>query len=533
MRVKTVQINWHDKLPIFSVDFDNNYVASNGLQGGWRFATGGGDNNVRLWRLRTAQEREQQPQQPAVEFLASLNRHTAPVNVVRFSPSSSMLASAGDDGVIIIWRQQAADASETSARALPASMEGGGLEDDGFVEPEVWRPVAMLRGSLADICDLAWSPGGNFLVSASVDNTARIWDAREARCLQVLADHSHYVQGVAWDPLGEFIATQSSDRSLRVYRWVASRDPREIKSGTEVVALLVTHYSMPLPTSGQNEEEEREEESALADGMEGVELQSTKALDDEPEKTDCSDTPATAEATAPPLPPPPPATRSQRLFHDDNLASFFRRPSISPDGRLLAAAAGVQRDRSARNTSYIWARDALQAPPVLSLAGHAKPVVATRWAPCRFAAIKRTDDAPLAGAWLADDTDSRMMLAVASQSSVAIYDTSMGGGAIGLMSGLHYAAITDLAWTYDGSHMVLTSIDGFASVVSVDQPSAAMNIPAQLATEPAPASEITGRDREPLAVGGVVVAHSQTPAASDSAANKGKKRLAPTLISQL
>ncbi|KAJ1879596.1 Chromatin assembly factor 1 subunit, partial [Coemansia sp. S17] len=130
MRVKTVQINWHDKLPIFSVDFDHNYVNSSG---GWRFATGGGDNNVRLWRLRTPSEREREPKQPAVEFLASLNRHTAPVNVVRFSPCSSKLASAGDDGVIIIWRQQ--QTTEETLRAPPATMEGV-LEDDGFVEPE-------------------------------------------------------------------------------------------------------------------------------------------------------------------------------------------------------------------------------------------------------------------------------------------------------------------------------------------------------------------------------------------------------------
>ncbi|KAJ2746233.1 Chromatin assembly factor 1 subunit [Coemansia sp. BCRC 34301] len=522
MRVKTVQINWHDKLPIFSVDFDHVYVNANASQGGWRFATGGGDNNVRLWRLRTAQEREQLPHQPAVEFLASLNRHTAPVNVVRFSPCSSKLASAGDDGVIIIWRQQIADPSDTAVRAPPASLEGGGLEDDGFVEPEVWRPVAMLRGSLADICDLAWSPDGNFLVSASVDNTARVWDAREARCLQVLAGHSHYVQGVAWDPLGEFIATQSSDRSLRVYRWVASRDSREIKPGAEVVALLATHYSMPLATTLPNEGDELEEESALADGMEGVELHSTKDLDNGPEK------PTTETAAH----PHPPIARSQRLFHDDNLASFFRRPSISPDGRLLAAAAGVQRDRSARNTSYVWARDALHAPPVLSLAGHAKPVVATRWAPCRFAAIKRTGDTPASDAWLADDKDSRMMLAVASQSSVAIYDTSMDGRAIGLMSGLHYAAITDLSWTRDGSHMVLTSIDGFASVVSIDQPSAAIDIPAPLAEESDPASAVMGQCHEQLANGGATVAQSQHHAASYSS-SKGKKRMAPTFVSQL
>ncbi|KAJ2801233.1 Chromatin assembly factor 1 subunit [Coemansia furcata] len=520
MRVKTVQINWHDKLPIFSVDFDHNYVNSNG---GWRFATGGGDNNVRLWRLRTPEERELEPQQPAVEFLASLNRHTAPVNVVRFSPCSSKLASAGDDGVIIIWRQQAD--TGVASRAPPTTMEGA-LEDDGFVEPEVWRPVAMLRGSLADICDLAWSPDGSFLVSASVDNTARIWDAREARCLQVLADHSHYVQGVVWDPLGEFIATQSSDRSLRVYRWVASRDPREIKSGTEVVSLFASHYSMPLPASGKEEDGDGDEEDALADGMEGVELQSAEVHDNE--SMEVAAATGVVSATAETVAAVPTTNRSQRLFHDDNLASFFRRPSISPDGRLLAAAAGVQKDRSARNTSYIWARDALQAPPVLSLAGHAKPVVATRWAPCRFAAITNTD-APVVSVWLADDIDTRMMLAVASQSSVAIYDTSMGGGAIGLMSGLHYAAITDLAWTRDGSHMILTSIDGFASIASIDQPSAAIDIPIPLAADSGCFASGMADHNPEVAIS----TPTQHHATSDSSNNKGKKRLAPMLISQL
>ncbi|KAJ1935991.1 Chromatin assembly factor 1 subunit, partial [Linderina macrospora] len=283
MRVKTVQINWHDKLPIFSVDFDHNYKAASG---GWRFASGGGDNNVRIWRLKPQSERDASPQSPAVEFLASLNRHQRPVNIVRFSPVSSTLASAGDDGVIILWRQ-----------TEPAGRQNLVEADDGFVEPETWRPVRMLRGSLADICDLAWSPSGRYVVSASVDNTARIWDADDGRCVQVLADHSHYVQGVAWDPSGDFIVTQGSDRSMRVYRWAAAAD---VRPGADPATLVATHFSMPR---------------ADADADEGA------------------------------------GARSQRLFHDDTLASFFRRPSVSPDGCLLATAAGVQREKL-RNCSY-------------------------------------------------------------------------------------------------------------------------------------------------------------------------------------
>ncbi|KAI9474487.1 Chromatin assembly factor 1 subunit [Coemansia sp. RSA 989] len=432
MRVKTVQINWHDRLPIFSVDFDHSWQGD-----GWRFSTGGGDNNVRIWRLRSPQDplHEAQP----VEFLASLNRHTAPVNVVRFSPASGRLASAGDDGVIIIWRQ---------VDSPPAALADH-LEDSAG--KETWRPAAMLRGSLADICDLAWSPDGAFLVSASVDNTARVWDAREARCVQVLADHSHYVQGVAWDPLNEFVATQSSDRSLRIYRWLGSRSRR---AGEQVARLEASHRSMPA-----------------ADGR----------------------------------------SHRQRLFHDDNLASFFRRPSVSPDGRLLATAAGVQRQPAdARNACFIWARDRLRAEPVLRLAGHAKPIVATRWAPCMFAEA----GAGAGAGWLSQGP--RMMLAVASQSAVSLYDTSVGARAVGLMDGLHYAAIADLAWAADGSHLVIVSIDGFASVASLDQPTAALPLPLPL-HDPVPEAQPASRP-------------AANPAAHKSQA---RKRVAPTLVSTL
>ncbi|KAJ2237370.1 Chromatin assembly factor 1 subunit [Coemansia sp. RSA 1722] len=463
MRVKTVQINWHDKLPIFSVDFDHHYT--NETHGGWRFATGGGDNNVRIWRLRTPEERENDAQQPAVEFLASLNRHAAPVNVVRFSPTTSRLASAGDDGAIIIWRQTA--------------------ETDNN-DPETWRPASMLRGSPADISDLAWSPCGRFIASASVDNTVRIWDAADARCVQVLADHSHYVQGVAWDPLGEFLVTQSSDRSMRAYRWHAHVAAAG-KPGATLATQLSTHWSMPRVVDA----EASDEDSAGADTEAGVQ-------------------------TVRPV-------RRTRLFHDDNLTSFFRRPAISPDGRLVATAAGVQRSGPAHNTCFVWARDGLMNAPVLSLGGHAKPVVATRWTPCCFEQRQNGDS------WVSGDKEEtqRVMLAVATQNSVAVYDTSVGGRAVALMAGLHYAAITDVAWSSDGSHLVVASLDGFASVAAIDQPTLPIAAHPRASVDVA---EIATPVVQPVDASALAAAEA---AAAEAARLKGKKRLAPTFVSAL
>jgi chromatin assembly factor 1 subunit B len=85
------------------------------------------------------------------------------------------------------------------------------------------------------VYDLAWSPTGEYIISGSTDNVARIFLVSEGdhirpchlgsmvfttssgKCVSEIAEHNHYVQGVAWDPLNEFIATQSSDRFMHVY----------------------------------------------------------------------------------------------------------------------------------------------------------------------------------------------------------------------------------------------------------------------------------------------------------------------------
>jgi chromatin assembly factor 1 subunit B len=70
----------------------------------------------------------------------------------------------------------------------------------------------VFRGSTSEMYDIAWSPDELFIISANMDNSARIYSIQDQRCIHVLTDHSHFVQGVAWDPKSMFLATQSSDR---------------------------------------------------------------------------------------------------------------------------------------------------------------------------------------------------------------------------------------------------------------------------------------------------------------------------------
>jgi chromatin assembly factor 1 subunit B len=76
-----------------------------------------------------------------------------------------MIASAGDDGNILTW--------------VPAEHhEHTAFGDDGLEDKETWRVKNMSRALGTEIYDLAWSPDGTFIISGSMDNIARIYNAQ-------------------------------------------------------------------------------------------------------------------------------------------------------------------------------------------------------------------------------------------------------------------------------------------------------------------------------------------------------------------
>jgi chromatin assembly factor 1 subunit B len=77
-----------------------------------------------------------------------------------------MLASAGDDGNIILWIP-----AETH-HSTPA------FGSEGLEDKETWRVKSMARSTGAEIYDLAWSPDGVYYIIGSMDNVARIYNAQ-------------------------------------------------------------------------------------------------------------------------------------------------------------------------------------------------------------------------------------------------------------------------------------------------------------------------------------------------------------------
>lgn len=63
------------------------------------------------------------------------------------------------------------------------------------------------------------------------------------------------------------------------------------------------------------------------------------------------------------------------------------------------------------------------------------------------------------------DLPYSMVFAVATKSSVYLYDTQQSQP-IGLISNIHYTRLTDLAWSHDGRILIVSSTDGFCTLIT-------------------------------------------------------------------
>lgn len=399
-----------------------------------------------------------------MEYLSTLAKHTQAVNVVRFDPKGEVLATAGDDGTVLLWTL-----SESIVKEF-------GQDPDEDIQ-ESWILRHACRSSTSEVYDLAWSPDSKYIITGSTDNVSRIYDASNGQQVCQIAEHNHFVQGVAWDPLGRFVATQSADRSVHIYSLnsVTSKDqllsPAVFYkiSRTELPTRATTSSNMGPPTPSKSQsEDDSVSRSSTADISEG------------------SIRPIATSATTPqspaksPSPSPLPAVRSQNapllnfnnlknsmLYHTENLESFFRRLAFSPDGSFLFTPSGVFKNSSQSdenkeeliNTVYIYSRSGLNKPPVAHLPGLSRPALAISFSPIFYELDQNTSTRnPIF------QLPYKMVYAVATQDSVIVYDTQHEAP-LGTVSNIHYRTLTDLTWNADGESIVISAADGFCSVI--------------------------------------------------------------------
>ena len=81
-----------------------------------------------------------------------------------------------------------------------------------------WQHRLVLERHSHAIESVAYSSDGQRIVTASYDNTARVWDATDGNSLTVLAGHSSIVVSAAYSPDDKRIVTSSWDNTARIWR---------------------------------------------------------------------------------------------------------------------------------------------------------------------------------------------------------------------------------------------------------------------------------------------------------------------------
>lgn len=169
-------------------------------------ASGGGDNQIRIWDIATTTP------------LETLSSHNHWVQVLSWSPDSTFLASGSRDGGLRVWRHSKGytDFKATTLQGHknflshiawePLHKSNGADYTARFVTAskdmslKVWRVGAGLQfpltGHTACVTCVKWG-GQDLIYSSSQDRTVMVWSAHDGSSLAKWSGHAHWVNFIA------------------------------------------------------------------------------------------------------------------------------------------------------------------------------------------------------------------------------------------------------------------------------------------------------------------------------------------------
>eukprot|EP00892_Ulva_mutabilis_P006835 jgi/Ulvmu1/4523/UM002_0249.1 len=468
MIFRTLQIVWHDQLPVLSCDFHRSGA----------LVTAGADHAIKVWQVLHNGDKNLN-----VAFQGSLSNHLKAVNCVRFH--GERLVSAGDGGEVMLW----APSQEHAASQV-----------------HTWKVYQLLRGHADDVIDTEWSIDGTGIVSTSIDNSVILWDSQKGKTKRSFPGHRHYVQGVTWDPLGEYILTQSTDRTMRVHRTRASKKrARSVANDLQAAAdfaqssitskraLTITEAAADMRTAASpagkqpaNAIQPAEAPAPDPPAPSAASPPQEPGTDNPNSASSSQDRPSSAKDSA----------RATHIFQDECLNTFFRRLSFSPEGSFVVAPAATmgplaQAPQCAAAIA-LFSRQNLTRPlallptitsastcvrfcPVFFASAHAagsekeddSQKQAGKADGCAIDTAKETATGASAGSVSPFRLGYKLVYAVGTTDSILLYDTD-DVRPLAVLGAVHLKHITDLAWSPDGKYLVATSHDGYCTIVSFD-----------------------------------------------------------------
>jgi len=189
------------------------------------------------------------------------------------------------------------------------------------------NPIRVtLKGHEGGVYGVSFSPDGTQLVSGSIDNTLKIWDAATGHATLTLSGHSGGVSSVSFSPDGKWIVSGSADGTLKM--WDAATGAERLTLKGHLGEVLSASYS---PNGKQIVSGSADDTLRMWDAMTGQETLIFKG-------------------------------------HSDDVGSV----SFSPDGKRIVSG-------SLDHTLKVW--DATTGQDTLTLKGHSDIVMSARFSP--------------------------------------------------------------------------------------------------------------------------------------------------------
>lgn len=142
------------------------------------------------------------------------------VLVMEFSRDGKYLAVAGRDCRITVWKVISSPLSKLQFKDDEAARgdESHAKKSKVYNSAPVFHrePVRVFEGHTSSILSLDWSKN-NFLISGSMDRTARLWNVDRPECLEIFK-HLDFVTTVQFHPNDDrFFASGSLDNYVRLW----------------------------------------------------------------------------------------------------------------------------------------------------------------------------------------------------------------------------------------------------------------------------------------------------------------------------
>lgn len=225
-------------------------TADTNIESGGRMRASSGYGDV-ISRVKVKHCKKQAKELSALYQSQDIKAHDGAILAMKFSNDGKFLASSGEDGIVRVWKVVEDKKSRLRRDCLneidPSCMyfevndlsqlkpvlvneEKPKKTTESFRKtsdsacvvfpPKVFRimekPLYEFRGHTGEVLDISWSKD-NYLLSASMDKTVRLWKVGSNDCLGVFA-HNSYVTSVQFNPVNEnYFMSGSIDGKVRIW----------------------------------------------------------------------------------------------------------------------------------------------------------------------------------------------------------------------------------------------------------------------------------------------------------------------------